>query len=735
MKNVVKVLLVSSILAGAFAGSQIVYAADTDITNVITVDSQLDSVDDVVGDGQCDDGAGNCTLRAAIEEANFEPGTQTIEFNITGVASFTNSGEDGYTIAPQSSYPEIDDTVIINGYSQFGAQVNSTTAPEPLNTVLLIEIDGSGAGSASGFTFADGSNNSEVRGLVINNFADGNAVLISADNISVQGNFIGTNPTGLIAQPNTVGVDANNSDLTPGEDALIGGLDPSYRNLISGNTSGVTATAGYPGTGWTIQGNYVGVAADGETALPNSTVDGSGAFSIDDVSNVTVGGDQLGATNVISGNLSFGLAPLNAPNLTVQGNLIGTDWTGTTAIANSVGIGIGGDLTGGLIGGTAASARNIISGNTIAGISAGPTGRPTFAGNYVGLDVTGQSPVPNGAGILIASDTLVGGSVAGRNVVSGNTLFNISYQGTPSDTSGTEISGNYIGTDAQGNVDAAITAAQGEGVRISGNVSGALIGGTFPNLIAGNRGSGIAIRSLTITAFPLTITPSNVSILNNQIHSNTTSGPVVGAEGLGIDIYEATVANLTFPADMQADSYVNLGPTVNDVGDPDAGPNAYINFPVINSATQNVGDLELNIDLDAAGSTLNDEYRIEVYANDVADASGFGEGQTFLGFAEVANGDGQELTIVLPNGTDLTGKVISATATALTDDGDGFGATSEFSEISDVEIAVSPSQTIPGASGILAATGANSIGLLVSSAVLLLLVGFVLARRTRSLNI
>lgn len=47
-------------------------------TVIINVDSTLDTSDAVPGNGVCDDGGGNCTLRAAVDEANALAGTDTI---------------------------------------------------------------------------------------------------------------------------------------------------------------------------------------------------------------------------------------------------------------------------------------------------------------------------------------------------------------------------------------------------------------------------------------------------------------------------------------------------------------------------------------------------------------------------------------------------------------------------------------------------------------------------------
>lgn len=64
-----------------------------------TVNSLLDTSDANPGDGFCDDGAGNCTLRAAIQEANSFPGADVITFSVTG------------TIFPSTSYPIIIDSL------------------------------------------------------------------------------------------------------------------------------------------------------------------------------------------------------------------------------------------------------------------------------------------------------------------------------------------------------------------------------------------------------------------------------------------------------------------------------------------------------------------------------------------------------------------------------------------------------------------------------------------------
>lgn len=655
-----------------------VNAADTNLANGITVDSPLDTGDGNIGDGICDDGDGNCTLRAAIEEANTNPDSSLITFAILGGGV--------QTIQPATVLPGITEQTIIDGYTQPGSVENSAISPRPFNGTLQIEIDGSLVASGNtGFSFAPGSDGSAIRGLAIGNFNGSTAIMLEAENVEIQGNYIGTNALGTLARPNEVGV-SHNSAPNGTLGTMLGGLDPEDRNIISGNTAGSTAAGAYPVTGWVVQGNYVGLAADGISAIENSNTAGSGAFSIDDCSDVLVGGTVVGATNVISGNASFGIAPHNSPNTTISGNLIGTDWTGTNAVPNAtVGIALSGDQTGTVIGGTAQTARNVVSGNTAGGIVSGSSGMLAIEGNIIGLDTTGHTPLPNGFGVILADDSVVGGSNAARNVISGNAAFNVSVQGTLLASSGAEVSGNYIGTNIDGQILSGITAVQGEGVRVSANVADALIGGVGKgNLIAGNRGNGVAVRSLTeiVNLGGATISPAKVSIVSNQIAGNIPGGSVAGSEGLGIDLYNATIENIFasgLPADIQADSYANLGVTANDPTDSDTGPNNFMNFPVLRSIMQNGNQAVIQFDLDAADSPT-DEYRVEFFANDFADESGHGEGQEFIGATTVSNGVNLQASFAAPN--NLAGKYVSATTTAVdSTTRSGFGSTSELSAI------------------------------------------------------
>jgi titin len=199
------------------------------------------------------------------------------------------------------------------------------------------EIDGVSAGSTNGLTF--GANNLTVKGLVVNNFnsftADG--IGIAGNNNKIQGCYIGTEPDGMTAAPNELGI---SNEVSPSNGLLVGGTNPEDRYIISGNSQGGSS----PNTGhinWTYQGNYIGVGKDGMTAVPNAQIGGSGAISIDNDDGHTVGGSAPGAINVISGNRSMGIAPHFTDNLLVEGNYFGVGYDGVTPVPNqSTGINI-----------------------------------------------------------------------------------------------------------------------------------------------------------------------------------------------------------------------------------------------------------------------------------------------------------------------------------------------------------------------------------------------------------
>src|SRR4030095_8517218 len=144
--------------------------------------------------------------------------------------------------------------------------------------------------------------------------------------------------------------------VTGAPGVLIGGTSASARNVVSGNSgSGIILFGGASNT--QIQGNYIGTNLAGTAKIAN----GDGVPAGTSMS-TTIGGTAAGARNLISGNANGIFLDVEAANVQIQGNYIGTDLNGTAKVANGFGIAV---QTTSLftIGGTTSAARNVISGN------------------------------------------------------------------------------------------------------------------------------------------------------------------------------------------------------------------------------------------------------------------------------------------------------------------------------------------------------------------------------------
>ena len=379
-----------------------------------------------------DTGVGS--LRQAIISANKATGASTINFSI---------GSGSQTISLKSALPTITTNVTIDGTSQPGY------AGTP-----LITLNGSSAGSnVNGLELAGG--NDVVLGLAIDSFS-GNGIQLDGKNNTISGNYIGVDATGTKAAGNGgCGVNA----IWSSSGNVIGGTTALTRNVISANGAsdpyncrGVLLNGSNKNT---IEGNYFGTNAAGTAALGNFGDD----VCLVSASNNTIGGTAPGAGNLISGSGRVGIW-LNGWTTnynTIQGNLIGTDVTGKKSIANGQnGIMIEKGSNHITIGGTQASASNLVSGNRwngilVCGVSSTGTGNVTIQGNKVGTTLAGTDSLKNGEdGIQVnwgATNVTIGGTTPGSgNLISGNGNDGVHIMKAP----GNSIKGNYIGTDVTG---------------------------------------------------------------------------------------------------------------------------------------------------------------------------------------------------------------------------------------------------------------------------------------------
>jgi hypothetical protein len=312
---------------------------------LLIVNSQFSNATIYTVNNVADNGAPG-TLRTAINNANGSGGLDTIRFNFSvGVPPFT--------ISLTSSLPDITDMVLIDGYSQTGTSYASGTTPATLAIVIA-------GNSFDAFRLSDVTN-CTIRGIVFNKCNSGVAIVGGgSNNNQVCGNYFGISYDGTSWVFATHSC-SNGVALVGGTNNIIGGYTDKERNIITGNTFGILV--GGQGTGNVIVGNFVGVDAvcSANAGLYNAT----GILMSGSTSPLLIGGTLPGSRNIISGNYNAGVFLNTSDYVTIQGNYIGTDYTGLAARPNaisnlngSIQIGAGSHNK---IGGITPAARNVIS--------------------------------------------------------------------------------------------------------------------------------------------------------------------------------------------------------------------------------------------------------------------------------------------------------------------------------------------------------------------------------------
>jgi hypothetical protein len=351
-----------------------------------------------------------------------------------------------------------------------------------------------------------------ARNLISGNAGPGVEVNAAAANL-VQANYIGTDLAGAAALPNGgAGVLLTNAPAS-----IVGGADPTVRNVLSGNPVGVEV-AGVGSTNNYIQGNFIGTDATGSNAVPNAA-----GLLLRDAPENLIGGSAPEVANLISGNSGEGiwLTGATARFNSLQGNLIGTDLSGRRALPNG---GSGILATGApdnLMGGFGPEARNIIAGNGAAGIrlaGSDATLNRVF-GNFIGTDASGAAALPNAVGIDVDGAPLnaIGtDDPSTGNVISGNAQAGIRIRGLSA--TGNVVAANFIGADVTGtaalpNGQAGISLHQAPMNSIGG------VDLASRNLISGNDGPGLEILGLGAS--------------NNVVQGNYIGPDITGTNGLG----------------------------------------------------------------------------------------------------------------------------------------------------------------------------------------------------------
>ncbi|MBN3033283.1 MAG: right-handed parallel beta-helix repeat-containing protein, partial [Candidatus Saganbacteria bacterium] len=394
-----------------------------------------------------------------------------------------------------------------------------------------------------------------------------------------------------------------------------------------------------------VKGNYLGTNAAGTAAAANKY----GVYLASSASRSKVGGGGGGENNVISGNTLSGIS-INCNTCEVYANYIGLNAAGTAAVGNFYGISVNLSTRDNKIGSSESGKRNVISGNTSYGMYLFGTINCEVKGNYIGLNAAGTAALANSCGIHMASSTSrnkIGGGLTGEgNVISGNTNDGVYLYG-PSH----EVYGNYTGLNAAGTA-----AVPNNGAGISGNLyQYSKIGGSESgkrNVISGNAGGGITFGSAS--------------------HHNEMQGNYVGTAADGITpIGNGTngggahiisgYSNLIGPGNVIA---CNDGVGVSVQGD----ANAYSNTITQNSIYDNAGlgitligtsnqsvppPVITSADATSVTGTAASGATVEVFSTGTPDATGSGEGRTYLG-TTIATGGAWSIGLTLTAGTTLT---------------------------------------------------------------------------------
>lgn len=367
---------------------------------VIEVNRVDDLADTNVGDGFCDVDdvlfGEQCSLRAAIEEANFMSGRLTahqINFDLTGTGPFViNIG---------SQLPSISSRVNINGTTQDG-----TSCPTRVRRAdLQVVIDSSSAAIpiGNGLMFNETASGSTLQGVAVGGFTSRSVRLFGDNNLLIC-NHIGVDASGASMGSTGAGVEIL------GTGNVIGGAsEHANRNVISGHgMQGILIS----GDDNLVENNFIGTTPNGRNARGNV----GGGIEIKSNGN-DIGGTAERARNVISGNGSNdngtfgGIRIASAENNSIAGNTVGLARGRNAPIPN---IGNGVEVIGG-------SEDNIVG--------------PTNGGNEIAFN--------SGHGVFVENRTPV--SLSLQNTIRGNAIYS-------NDGLGIELAGDLppsmIGPDA-----------------------------------------------------------------------------------------------------------------------------------------------------------------------------------------------------------------------------------------------------------------------------------------------
>jgi hypothetical protein len=419
-----------------------------------------------------------------------------------------------------------------------------------------------------------------------------------------------------------------------------------------------------PGSAWNSDPN-------GDNAVIQIELLGNGSDGL-----VITGGSSIVQGLAIHG-FQTAIALSAQANSIIQGNFIGTDATGSVTFGNVNGVTITGTTGLDRVGDNYPAARNLISGNSTAGVVVSGCDGKKILGNLIGTDPTGSAGAANGTGIQIFSsfNLQVGGEVADRNVISGNSSGGLEL----TDGSGNLIGNNFVGTDAAG------THALGNGgwgIRITGISENFSL---VQNVISGNAGNGVELSFGTANHGSVLD-----SIVENLVGTDALGTGPVGNGGAGIWLQNADTLHISSNTiafnrvgvwETLPNIYATVAISTNSIhsnhglgivlgGTETIQPNSDLsiskawNFPIVTSVTPGASATTIQGVYSGWPSTT---VTLEFFSSpscSVRFPADFEEGQTFLGSSIIAT----DATGVFPYSVDvpvvLTDERVTATATA-----------------------------------------------------------------------
>jgi hypothetical protein len=549
------------------------------------VNQSGDAGDSSPGDGFCRTGSSltDCTLRAALQEANALAGTQTINFNLPAGSDY---------IYPASELPEITGDVVVDGTTQPGFDGGKP----------VVHVDGSHLGAAvpptSGFKIAEGVNVT-IKALQILRFPkDG---IENYGNLALDHMEIAVNQMSGIDSfkaSDGVNITINNSTIFENAGAGVNGINTHFtmdsvsmeRNLggglrvVGGSLNLNHGTVADNATADDGGGIFLSMAAN--PAISNTTIEGNtsghkggglylwnlpasimmvqscqfeGNYGYDggavyiDAGTAHLSADTLTGNRAKHNGGGVFVNVNNEATLFVEaGTIIGAPGDGNIANSAPASLGLGGGIynmkhlniadssvegnTGDGIyndGGGIRIQQTSVSANTLSGIES------FILGATVDIHVTRSKFAQNGSsgiGALNANLTITQGSfrdnAAGGIRISGGTLT----------MDRSEVVGNHSGTEGGGIIGYNLTNAAITDTTVSGNSSTASGGGLY--LWGLGMGAVLQMNNVTVSGNRAGTTGGGIEAASGILHLNNVTLAQNTAASAG-GMHSAAMVNLT----------------------------------------------------------------------------------------------------------------------------------------------------------------------------------------------